>query len=174
MDKEELKQKAKIALVAAGDMAAKGMEWVKNHRNAHREIPADNVTHDGDRRIYGVTNLAPQSTGFKAFNAFRLMITPMFIRIFWVIGAYIVYPLTMVSVLGGMSQSRYARSGDMWKVFGVSIVVLILFRLLLESLMAIFRIHESTTKMTELVGRLVRIEEEECRKQTIREADGNA
>ena len=124
-----------------------------------RKPQSDAAVRDGDRRIYGVTDLAPQNTGFRAFNAFRLMVTPMIIRIIWLIGAYIAYPITMISILGDMSQSRYVTSGDMWKVFGISILILIAFRLSLESLMAIFRIHESTTKMTDFVGRLVQLEE---------------
>lgn len=159
MDKDEIEKKARAAMVAAGDMAAKGVEWVRNYREAHRESQSDEAVRDGDRRIYGVTDLAPQNTGFRAFNAFRLMITPMIIRIAWLVGAYIAYPITMISILGSMSKNRYVTSGDMWKVFGVSILILIAFRLSLESLMAIFRIHESTTKMTDLVGRLVQIEE---------------
>ena len=159
MDREELEKKAKAVVAAASDMATKGMEWVRNYREAHREDPADDVVYDGNRKIYGVTDLAPQSSGFRAFNAFRLMIAPMLIRIAWLLGAYIVYPITMISILGGMSKSRYVSSGDMWKVFGISLLILIAFRLSLESLMALFRIHESTTKMTELMGRLVRLEE---------------
>ncbi len=159
MNRAEMEDKARKALAAAGDMATKGMEWVRNYREAHRESQPDEAVHDGERRIYGVTDLAPQNTGFRAFNAFRLMITPMIIRIAWLVGAYIAYPITMISILGSMSKSRYVTSGDMWKVFGISILILIAFRLSLESLMAIFRIHESTTKMTDLVGRLVQIEE---------------
>ena len=159
MDKEELGRQARKALAAAGDMAARGVEWAKNYRDAHREPQEDEPSHDGNRRIYGVTDLAPQNTGFRAFNAFRLMITPLIIRIAWLVGAYIAYPITMISILGDMSQSRYVTSDDMWKVFGISILILIAFRLSLESLMAIFRIHESTTKMTDLVGRLVQLEE---------------
>ena len=159
MNKEEIGQQAKDALAAAGDMASRGVEWAKNYRKAHRKPQSDAAVRDGDRRIYGVTDLAPQNTGFRAFNAFRLMVTPMIIRIIWLIGAYIAYPITMISILGDMSQSRYVTSGDMWKVFGISILILIAFRLSLESLMAIFRIHESTTKMTDFVGRLVQLEE---------------
>ena len=159
MNREELGKKAKAAVAAAGDMAARGMEWARNYRDAHRDNSADKAIHDGDRRIYGVTNLAQQSAGFRAFNAFRLMITPMIIRIFWLIGAYIAYPITMITILSGMYESRYVSSGDMWKTFWISILILILFRLSLEGLMALFRIHESTTKMTELMGRLVHLEE---------------
>ena len=159
MNREELERQARSALAAAGDMATKGMEWVRNYRDAHRESQPDEAVRDGDRRIYGVTDLAPQNTGFRAFNAFRMMIAPMLIRIAWLVGAYIAYPITMISILGSMSKSRYVTSGDMWKVFGISILILIVFRLFLESLMAIFRIHESTTKMTDLVGRLVQLEE---------------
>lgn len=159
MNREELERQARSALAAAGDMATKGVEWLRNYRDAHRESQPDEAVRDGDRRIYGVTDLAPQNTGFRAFNAFRLMITPMIIRIAWLVGAYIAYPITMISILGSMSKSRYVTSGDMWKVFGISILILITFRLSLESLMAIFRIHESTTKMTDLVGRLVQLEE---------------
>ena len=159
MNREELEKKAKDALAAAGDMASRGVEWVRNYRDSHRESQSNEAVRDGDRRIYGVTDLAPQNTGFRAFNAFRLMIAPMLIRIAWLVGAYIAYPIAMISILGSMSKSRYVTSGDMWKVFGVSILILIAFRLSLESLMAIFRIHESTTKMTDLVGRLVQIEE---------------
>ena len=159
MNREELEKKAKDALAAAGDRASRGAEWLRNYRDSHRESQSDEAVRDGDRRIYGVTDLAPQNTGFRAFNAFRLMIAPMLIRIAWLVGAYIAYPITMISILGSMSKSRYVTSGDMWKVFGISILILIAFRLSLESLMAIFRIHESTTKMTDFVGRLVQIEE---------------
>ena len=159
MDREDIERHAKNALAVAGDMASRGVEWIRNHRDAHRETHPDGVVHEGGRRIYGVASLAPQNTGFRAFNAFRLMITPMIIRIAWLVGAYIAYPITMISILGSMSKSRYVTSGDMWKVFGISILILIAFRLSLESLMAIFRIHESTTKMTDLVGRLAQIEE---------------
>jgi cytochrome b561 len=48
----------------------------------------------------------------------------------------------------------------MWKTVGISILVLIVFRLFLESLMAIFRIHESSTKTTELMERLVKLNED--------------
>ena len=159
MDREDIERYAKNALAAAGDMASRGVEWVKNYRDANRESKPDGAVHEGGRRIYGVASLAQQNTGFRAFNAFRLMITPMIIRIIWLVGAYIAYPIAMISILGDMSQSRYVTSGDMWKVFGISILSLIAFRLFLESLMAIFRIHESTTKMTDLVGRLVKLEE---------------
>ena len=159
MNREEPEKKAKDALAAAGDMAARGAEWLRNYRESHCASQTEVVMHDGGRRIYGVTSLAPQNTGFRAFNAFRLMITPMIIRIIWLLGAYIAYPIAMISILGSMSKSRYVSSGDMWKVVGISILILIAFRLLLESLMAIFRIHESTTKMTDLVGRLVKLEE---------------
>ena len=159
MNREEFEKKAKDALAVAGDVASRGVEWVRNYRDSHRESQSNEAVRDGDRRMYGVTDLAPQYTGFRAFNAFRLMIAPMLIRIAWLVGAYIAYPITMISILGSMSKSRYVTSGDMWKVFGVSILILIAFRLSLESLMAIFRIHESTTKMTDLVGRLVQLEE---------------
>jgi cytochrome b561 len=87
------------------------------------------------------------------------MISPLIIRVIWLIGAYIVYPIAMISILGSMSQSRYVTAGDMWKTVGISILVLIVFRLFLESLMAIFRIHESSTKTTELMERLVKLKE---------------
>ena len=169
MDREEFEKKAKGAIATAGDMVAKGIARIRNYSEPHRETRSSEAVHVGSRRIYGVADLAPKNTGFRAFNAFRLMITPMIIRIIWLIGAYVVYPIVTVSILGGMSRSRYVSSGDMWKVFGISIVVLILFRLLLESLMAIFRIHESTTKMTELMGRLVHIEE--CRQPSAQEEE---
>ena len=158
MNREELEKKAKDALEATGEMASRGAEWMRNYREAHR-THTDEPVQDGDRRIYGVTSLAPQNTGFRAFNAFRLMIAPMIIRIIWLLGAYIGYPITMISTLDSMSQSRYISSGDMWKVVGISLLILVAFRLSLESLMAIFRIHESTTKMIDLVGRLVQLEE---------------
>jgi len=171
---EDLKKRASDALKAGADAAKKiggiacdlgkrgyeaAKDGVKNYREAHREPSADEASRDGSRRIYGVENLALQSTGFRAFNAFRLMIAPMLIRIAWIIGAYIVYPIRTFSILNDMSKSRYFDEGDMWKVFGISLVALILFRLSLECLMMIFRIHESSTKTTELVGRLVRIAE---------------
>ena len=106
-----------------------------------------------------VAKVKQQSTGFGAFNAFRLMIAPMFIRIIWLLGAYIVYPIALFYILDLMSKNRYTTSEDMWKVVGISIGYLIVFRLLLESLIAIFRIHESTTKTTELLERLLHIEE---------------
>ena len=40
VDREELEKKAKTAVAAASDMAIKGMEWVRNYRDAHREVPA--------------------------------------------------------------------------------------------------------------------------------------
>lgn len=159
MNKEELEKKAKEALAVAGDMAARGAEWIKNHRVAHCDSRGDEAVQNGGRRIYGVADLTPQNTGFRAFNAFRLMITPMIIRIVWLVGAYIVYPIGMISILSDMERSPFITADDMWKTVGISIVVLILFRLFLESLMAIFRIHESTTKMTDLMGRLVQMEE---------------
>lgn len=159
MDSEELERQAKRAIAAAGDMASRGVEWVKNFSEAHSQIPEAEPVRDGNRRIYGVTKIAQQSTGFRAFNAFRLMISPLIIRIIWLIGAYIVYPIAMISILGSMSQSRYVTAGDMWKTVGISILVLIVFRLFLESLMAIFRIHESATKTTELMERLVKLKE---------------
>lgn len=160
MDREEFEKKAKDAIATAGDMAAKGIDWIRSHTESCRENRVDEPQHVVEnRRIYGVTDLAPQSTGFRAFNAFRLMIAPLIIRIVWLIGAYIVYPIKTISILNDMSKSRYVSSGDMWKAFGISILALILFRLTLECLMAIFRIHESSTKMTELVGRLVDMEE---------------
>ena len=161
MNREEFEKKAKDAIAAARDKVAKGIDCIRNSSETHRETQSSCAVHVGGRRVYGVADLAQRNTGFRAFNAFRLMITPMIIRIIWLIGAYIVYPIATVSILCGMSRSRYVSSGDMWKAFGISIVILILFRLFLESLMAIFRIHESTTKMTELMGRLVQIEE--CR-----------
>ena len=159
MDSEELERQAKRAIAAAGDMASRGVEWVKNFSEAHSQIPEAEPVRDGNRQIYGVTKIAQQSTGFRAFNAFRLMISPLIIRIIWLIGAYIVYPIAMISILGSMSQSRYVTAGDMWKTVGISILVLIVFRLFLESLMAIFRIHESSTKTTELMERLVKLKE---------------
>ncbi|MBR4258380.1 MAG: hypothetical protein IKQ17_05070 [Kiritimatiellae bacterium] len=159
MDSEELERQAKRAIAAAGDMASRGVEWVKNFSEAHSQISEAEPIRDGNRRIYGVTKIAQQSTGFRAFNAFRLMISPLIIRIIWLIGAYIVYPIAMISILGSMSQSRYVTAGDMWKTVGISILVLIVFRLFLESLMAIFRIHESSTKTTELMERLVKLKE---------------
>ena len=159
MDREEFEKKAKGTIATAGDIVAKGIDCIRNYSESHGETRSNEAIRVGDRRVYGVADLAPQNTGFRAFNAFRLMITPMIIRIIWLLGAYVAYPIVMVSILSDMSRSRYVSSVDMWKVFGISIVVLILFRLLLESLMAIFRIHESSTKMTELMGRLVQIEE---------------
>ena len=38
MNREELEKKAKATVAAASDMAAKGMEWARNYRDAHREI----------------------------------------------------------------------------------------------------------------------------------------
>ena len=159
MNREELERQARSALAAAGDMASRGVEWMKNHSESHGRTPEEEPVRDGNRRIYGVTKIAQQSTGFRAFNAFRLMISPLIIRIIWLIGAYIVYPIAMISILGSMSQSRYVTAGDMWKTVGISILVLIVFRLFLESLMAIFRIHESSTKTTELMERLVKLKE---------------
>lgn len=158
MNMEEIGGQAKRALSAAGEMAWRGIEWTKEYRDAHGKTEPS-VVHDGSRRIYGVTDIARQSTGFRAFNAFRLMIAPLIIRIVWLIGAYIVYPIKTFSTLSDMSKSRYVTSDDMWKAVGISILALILFRLTLECLMAIFRIHESSTKMTELMGRLVDMEE---------------
>ena len=37
MNREELEKKAKDALAAAGDMASRGVEWVRNYRDSHRE-----------------------------------------------------------------------------------------------------------------------------------------
>ena len=153
-----MEDKARKVLAAVGDMASRGTEWLRSYRDAHR-TSTDEPVHDGNRRIYGVTDLAPQSTGFRAFNAFRLMIAPMIIRIIWLLGAYIAYPIGMLSLLNDISRSPFYSSGDMWKVVGVSVLGLLVFRLWLELLMAIFRIHESTTKTTELMGRLVQLEE---------------
>ena len=161
MDREEFEKKAKDAIATAGDMVAKGIDCIKNYSESYRETRSSEAVHVGSRRVYGVADLAPRNTGFRAFNAFRLMITPMIIRFIWLTGAYVVYPIVMVSILNDMSRSRYVSAGDMWKAVGISIVILIHFRLFLEWLMAIFRIHESTTKMTELMGRLVQMEE--CR-----------
>ena len=172
MNREELEKKAKAAMAAAGDMAAQGVEWVKNYRETHRETAPDAVAHDGDRRIYGVENLAPQSTGFRAFNAFRLMLAPLLIRIIWIVGAYIVYPIVMYNIFATRSKYQYYTSAsDTWEIVWRSIVILILFRLVLEIFMALFRIHESTTKMNELMGRLVSLEE--GRKQAEEKGDGN-
>jgi hypothetical protein len=33
MDKDEIEQKAKEALAAAGDMASRGAEWARNYRD---------------------------------------------------------------------------------------------------------------------------------------------
>ena len=41
MNREELERQARSALAAAGEMATKGMEWVKNYREAHRESQPD-------------------------------------------------------------------------------------------------------------------------------------
>ena len=50
MDSEELERQAKRAIAAAGDMASRGVEWVKNFSEAHSQIPEAEPVRDGNDR----------------------------------------------------------------------------------------------------------------------------
>lgn len=160
MNKEEIGEKAKEALAAAGNMASQGAEWLKSRDWKGYGEKARDLTADVKQRIYGKPGDDPPSNkGFVTFSAFRFLVTPALVKILWFVGAYIVYPVTMYNILDTMSEYRgFVGENAYWKVIAISILCLIAFRLLLELFMHVSKMYYSSKRTVELLEELVAIE----------------
>ncbi len=174
MDREQMEKKAKDALAAAGDMASRGVEWVKSRDWKEYGEDAWNVASNIKQRIYGKQGDDPPSDkGFITFSAFRFLVTPALVKILWFIGAYVVYPVTMCKILDTMSEYRgFVGKDAFWNVIVISIVCLIVFRLLLELLMHVSKMHCFSRRTVELLEELVAIEKKRISHEAGEERNG--
>lgn len=161
MNKEEIGEKAKEALAAAGNMASQGAEWLKGRDWKGYGEKARDLAADVKQRIYGKPGDDPPSNkGFVTFSAFRFLVTPALVKILWFVGAYIVYPVTMYNILDAMNEYRgFVGGGTYWKVIAISILCLVTFRLLLELFMHVSKMYYSSKRTVELLEELVAIEQ---------------
>ena len=172
MNKEEIEQKAKAALAAAGDMAAHGAEWLKSRDWKGYGANARNLAGDLKQRIYGKrSENPPGDKGFIAFSTFRVLVTPALASILWFVGAYIVFPVIMFRTLGTMCKYRgFVSAEAFWYAILVGILSVIVFRLVLELFVHLSRIHSSAKRNADLLEELVAME----KRRASGEADGNS